>query len=82
MCEIITGVINRKSFKTTVYFFSTISFTYYFILFENHKSPTSESMLFVVKERIEVLNLGGGGGDTQSEGIDIYVHHAKLGTIL
>ena len=72
MWEIITGETNRKSFKTTIYIFSTISFTYYFILFKHHKSPTPESMLFVVKERIESLkyNIDLGGGDR-------YVHYGN-----
>lgn len=45
---------------------STISFVYYFMLFEHHKSPTPESMLLGVKGRIEGLkynnNFGGRGG--------------------
>ena len=86
MWEIITGETNRKSFKTTIYIFSTISFTYYFILFKHHKSPTPESMLFVVKERIEGLkyniDLGGGGGDTQGEGIDMSTMAMQKGAIL
>ena len=72
MWEIITGETNRKSFKTTIYIFSTISFTYYFILFKHHKSPIPESMLFVVKERIEGLkyniDLGGGVGIHRGRG--------------
>ena len=72
MWEIITGETNRKSFKTTIYIFSTISFTYYFILFKHHKSRTPESMLFVVKERIEGLkhniDLGGGVGIHRGRG--------------
>ena len=39
--------------------------------------PTPESMLFVVKERIEGLkyniDFGGRGGDTQGEGIDMSI---------
>ena len=79
MWEIITGETNRKSFKTTIYIFSTISFTYYFILFKHHKSPTSESMLFVVKERIEGLkyNIDLGEGWGYTGGGDRYVHYGN-----
>ena len=86
MWEIITGETNRKSFKTTIYIFSTISFTYYFILFKHHKSPTPQINVVCSKRNNWGSKIqhwfGGRGGDTQGEGIDMSTKAMQKGAIL
>ena len=84
VCAVKPTIRDKSSWHTCVkrVLLSTISSIYYFILFKHRKSPPPhpESMLFVVKERLEGLKhnigLGGRGWEYKGEG-DRYVHCSK-----